>query len=108
MDLSTGFKYKFDISDSSNAGHPLKFSVTADGTHGGGSAFTTNVTESGTAGSSGAFIQLEITPETLGIAGATSTLYYYCPNHSGMGGNGLLSLLPRTDYADIGLVIALG
>tara|TARA_A100001201_G_C4094171_1_gene203118 strand:+ start:16 stop:921 length:906 start_codon:yes stop_codon:yes gene_type:complete len=94
MDLSTGFKYKFDISDSSNSGHPLKFSTTADGSHGGGSEFTTNVTTSGTAGSSGAFIQIEVTPETLGIAGAVSTLYYYCPNHSGMGGSGLLSLLP--------------
>ena len=94
MDLATGFKYKFDISDSSNSGHPLKFSTTVDGTHGGGSAFTTNVTESGTAGSANAFIQIEITPETLGTAGATSTLYYYCPNHSGMGGLGLLSLLP--------------
>jgi hypothetical protein len=94
MDLATGFKYKFDISDSSNSGHPLKFSTVADGSHGGGSEFTTNVTTSGTAGSSGAFIQLEVTAETLGIAGATSTLYYYCPNHSGMGGSGLLSLLP--------------
>ena len=94
MDLSTGFKYKFDVSDSSVSGHPLKFSTTSDGTHSGGSEFTTNVTTSGTAGSSNAFVQIEITPETLGIAGATSTLYYYCPNHSGMGGSGLLSLLP--------------
>ena len=28
----------------------------------------------------------------------TRTLYYYCSNHSGMGGNGYLSLTPRTDY----------
>ncbi|QDP60637.1 MAG: putative structural protein [Prokaryotic dsDNA virus sp.] len=94
MDLTTGFKYKFDISDSSNSGHPLKFSTTKDGTHASGSAFTTNVTESGTAGTADAYVEIEITPETLGIAGATPTLYYYCPNHSGMGGEGMLSLLP--------------
>jgi hypothetical protein len=111
MDLALGFKYKFDVSDSSNSGHPLKFSTTADGTHGGGSAFTTNVTESGTAGSADAYVQLEITPETLGIAGATSTLYYYCSNHSGMGGSGALSLYPASTSSSggvsLGLVIAL-
>lgn len=94
MDLTLGFKYKFDVSDSSNSGHPLKFSTTADGTHASGSAFTTNVTESGTAGTANAYVEIEITPETLGIAGATSTLYYYCSNHSGMGGDGALSLYP--------------
>jgi hypothetical protein len=94
MDLAVGFKYKFDVSDSSNTGHPLKFSTTANGTHAGGSEFTTNVTTSGTPGNSNAYVQIEITPETLGVAGATKTLYYYCPNHSGMGGSGSLSLYP--------------
>lgn len=108
LDLTPGTTYKFDISDSSVSGHPLQFSTTADGSHGGGSEFTTNVTKSGTGGSAGDYVQIEITPETLGIAGAVKTLYYYCPNHSGMGGAGQLSLLPRNDYADIGLVIALG
>lgn len=108
LDLASGMTYKFDVSDSSVGGHPLKFSTTADGTHSSGSEFTTNVTTSGSAGSANAYVQIEITPETLGTAGATKTLYYYCGSHSGMGGNGKLSLLPRDDYADIGLVIALG
>jgi hypothetical protein len=108
LDVYFGMKVRFDTSDSSLSGHNFKFSTTADGSHGGGSEFTTNVTTNGTPGSSGAYTQLEITPETLGIAGATPTLYYYCSNHSGMGGSGYLSLSPRTDYADIGLVIALG
>ena len=111
MDLQVGFKYKFDISDSSNSGHPLKFSTTKDGTHSSGSAFTTNVVESGTAGSSGAYVEIEVTPETLGVGTATGstveTLYYYCPNHSGMGGNGRLSLYPNQDFATQGDAIAL-
>lgn len=98
LDVTVGYKYKFDISDSSNSGHPLKFSTTKDGSHASGSAFTTNVTESGTAGSANAYIEIEITPETLGTAtssGATTgKLYYYCPNHSGMGAEGNLSLYP--------------
>ena len=73
----------------------------------GGANFTTNVTITGTPRPTGSYTELEITPETLGIYRATRTLYYYCSNHSGMGGNGYLSLTPRTDYADIGLVIAI-
>ena len=104
-----GFKYYFDLSDSSLSGHNLKFSTTKDGTHGGGSEFTTNVTSSGSPGSANAYIQLEVTPETLGIAGATSKLYYYCSTggHSGMGGNGEITLYPSS-YASVGLVLALG
>ena len=87
-----GFKYKFDISDSSLSGHNFKFSTVKDGSHGGGSEFTTNVTTNGSAGNAGAYVQLEVTPETLGIAGATKTLFYYCSTHSGMGGAGEIQL----------------
>lgn len=105
--FQVGFKYKFDQSDSSNTGHPLRFSTTANGTHASGSEFTTNVTTNGTPGSASAYTQIEITPETLGIAGATKNLYYYCSSHSGMGGLGEISFYP-TAGASIGLVLALG
>ena len=79
VNLSEGSTYRFDQSDSSNSGHPLRFSTTSDGTHGGGSEYTTGVTTSGTPGSSGAYTQIT-------VASGAPTLYYYCTNHSGMGG----------------------
>ena len=79
LDLAEGGTYIFDQSDSSNSGHPLRFSTTSDGTHGSGSEYTTGVTTSGTPGSSGA-------KTTIVVAASAPTLYYYCTQHSGMGG----------------------
>jgi len=77
--LLPGIKYYFDTSDNSNANHPLKFSETSDGTHGGGSEFTTGITSVGTPGQAGSYsiVSLE--------ADAPTRLFYYCGNHSGMG-----------------------
>ena len=78
ISLEPGRTYKFDQSDSTNSSHPLRFSTTSDGTHGGGSEYTTGVTTSGTAGSASAYVQIA-------VDNSTPALYYYCTNHSGMG-----------------------
>lgn len=73
--LVPGNTYKFDQSDSSNSGHPLRFYYEADKT----TAYTTGVTTSGTPGSSGAHT-------TIIPTGATPVaLYYQCSAHGYMG-----------------------
>ena len=79
LDLAEGGTYIFDQSDNSNASHPLRFSTTSNGTHAGGSEYTTGVTTVGTPGQAGSYTQIV-------VAASAPTLYYYCTNHSGMGG----------------------
>jgi hypothetical protein len=72
--LHRGSTYIFDVSHSSNAGHPLVFKNADD------SAYTTGVTVTGTAGSSGAKVTIVV------AADAPSTLKYSCSVHgTGMG-----------------------
>ena len=77
--LAEGYTYRFDQSDYSNSGHPLRFSTTSNGTHSGGSEYTTGVTTNGTPGFDDAYTQIT-------VASSAPTLYYYCTQHSGMGG----------------------
>ena len=79
INIAEGGTYRFDQSDSSNGNHPLRFSTTDNGTHSGGSEYTTGVTTNGVPGDSGAYTQIT-------VAASAPTLYYYCTNHSGMGG----------------------
>ena len=44
LDLAEGGTYTFDQSDSSMSSHPMQLSTTANGTHGGGTAYSTGVT----------------------------------------------------------------
>ena len=79
LEISEGGTFTFDQSDSSNSNHPLRFSTTSNGTHGGGSEYTTGVTTNGTPGQAGSYTRIT-------VAASAPTLYYYCTQHSGMGG----------------------
>ena len=74
-DSSYKYYYRFDQSDSTNSGHPLRFYLEADKS----TAYTTGVTTNGTAGSSGAYTQIAVDANTPNI------LYYQCSSHSLMG-----------------------
>jgi len=74
IDLQEGGTYVFDWSDSTAQGHPLRFSLTNNGTHGGGSEYTTGVVKDDSAYKT-----------TITVASGVANLYYYCQLHSGMG-----------------------
>ena len=75
LSLQEGGTYVFDWSHSTAQGHPIRFSTTSDGTHNSGSEYTTGVVKDDSAYKT-----------TITVAHDAPTLYYYCQNHSGMGG----------------------
>ena len=70
LELLEGNTYIFNYPSA----HPFKFSTTSDGTHGGGSEYTTGVTHNSS------------TQVTIVVGSSAPTLYYYCSSHSAMGG----------------------
>ena len=70
LDLAEGGTYIFNYPSA----HPFRFSTTSDGTHGGGTEYTTGVTV------------LSSTSVQIVVAASAPQLYYFCTIHSGMGG----------------------
>ena len=75
LTLTPGRTYRFDVSDGTNAGHPLRFYYDVDKT----TPYTTGVTPSGNAGVSGSYVDLVVSDTT------PSVLHYQCSSHSKMG-----------------------
>lgn len=71
LELIEGNTYVFTYPSS----HPFALSTTADGSHGGGSEYTTGVTRDSSANTL-----------TYVVPTGAPQLYYYCTSHSGMGG----------------------
>ena len=87
------YYYKFDISDSSNSGHPLRFYLDAAKS----TAYTTGVTTSGSGGSTGDYIQIAVDSETPNI------LYYQCSSHGYMGNHAVtVSNKVNSNFSTIG------
>ena len=74
-DTAKPYYYKFDQSDGTNAGHPLRFYNNVGKT----TQFTTGVTTSGTPGQAGAHTTIAVDKDTPNI------LYYQCSHHANMG-----------------------
>ena len=74
-DTAKPYYYKFDQSDGTNSGHPLRFYNNVGKT----TQFTTGVTTSGTPGQAGAHTTIAVDKDT------PSILYYQCTNHANMG-----------------------
>lgn len=84
-----GYTYVFNISSSTLLVHNFSFSTTSDGTHAGGSAYTTGVTTSGTIGTGSATITIVVPKlgDSITPGSAVSGLFYFDNKHSKLGGS---------------------
>ena len=85
LTLHQGSAYRFTQDDTSNSSHQLRISETYDGIHSNGSEYFNGTKYKGTANSP------EFTEFVVPTDNTLDKLYYYCVNHSGMGGNILLA-----------------
>lgn len=74
LTLHKGHTYRFDLSDSTNDGHPFAFRLAND------TSYTGGVSQVGTAGNAGAYTNFHVAYD------APTNLKYYCTSHgNGMG-----------------------
>mgnify|MGYP000150235901 CR=1 FL=1 len=85
LTLSRTYIYIFDLSDSTNTGHPLRFKDAA------GSSYSTGVVVTGTPGAANAKVTLTV------AANAPEALRYYCTVH----GNGMGNTISVTNSASL-------
>ena len=86
LTLTRGLTYVFDVSDSSNSGHPFRFKDAS------GNTLTAGITISGTAGQSGATVTY-VVPAT-----GTQPALYYCTVHGNGMGNTVTTVASTTAF----------
>ena len=77
LSLIPGTSYRFDQSDASNVGHPLRLWVTADKN----GMYLASTVVNGDPGTSNAYLQIDIP-----VVDPVTPLYYQCESHDYMGG----------------------
>ena len=87
VQFEPGNTYRFDQSNATNDGHPLRFYLDAAKNN----LYSTGVTTNGTPGNSGAYTQIVVSTAT------PQRLYYQCSSHSLMGN---LARTSSTSFAD--------
>jgi len=90
IDMVRGNTYVFDVSDSTNSGHPLVFDSAGQG-------YTTDVTVSGTEGTANATVTIVVP-----LTGDPATFTYLCSAHGASMGNSITfsSTAANTNYVE--------
>ena len=100
LQFKRNYVYSFVFTDLGAQTHPFRFSTTPDGTHGGGTEFTSGVRKHYDTNGSENGVQIAVTDET------PNTLYYYCTVHANMAGtDGNEATITTTGTFQSGLTI---
>jgi hypothetical protein len=93
LTLVKGNTYRFDISDSSNNGHPFIFQTSSGGSL---SSLYYSVSGDGILGQAGSYRNL-----TINLTAPSETIKYNCSNHNGMGADIIISANSANDFTTL-------
>jgi hypothetical protein len=93
LTLVKGNTYRFDISDSSNNGHPFIFQTSSGGSL---SSLYYSVSGDGIPGQAGSYRNL-----TINLTAPSETIKYNCSNHNGMGADIIISADSANDFTTL-------